>query len=246
VISVPDGIRREELEEGHGVTLPAAEGPVPGRSLFAYGGFDKLFLGSLSGKLADRIYQMTLVAAGNVVFALTNSENVLAQVQIWGTIPLFFAYPLLGTLIDSVDRRRLMWGLMALKGVVVFLFLWLLWPVRENTPAEAKAAVASAWWFGLALVCILNLIDSPFGPARASAVPDVAPPEHRGLGASLMATSGLIATLLGTLLGGLAADPRKLGPANTIFIAAALYGVSSLLLMWLPHAVTVPDRKSVV
>ncbi|MGD0094281.1 MAG: MFS transporter, partial [Planctomycetota bacterium] len=220
---------------------PAGESAVAG-SIFAYSGFNLLFLGSLAGKLADRLYQMALLTSAFVVFAGAAPENQVAYIQIISTVPLVVAYSLTGTLVDTTDRRRLMSGLMAIKGVFVVGFLPLLWHVTAHGDAAALEFVRKNWFLGLALVFILSTVDAPFGPARAAAVPDVTPLEHRRLGASLMATSGLIALLLGSLLGGYAAQTRHLGPANTILIAAGCFAVSVVLLALLPDAAAVPGN----
>ena len=209
-----------------------------GKSLFAYSAFNKLFFGSLFGKLADRLYQMALVATALAVFAGDDSAKQAARIQIVATIPLFFAYPLLGTLIDTTDRRRLMYLVMAIKSVIVLALIPLLWGVQSGM----TGAVKKHWVVCLALAFMLSLVDAPFGPARAAAVPDVAPLEQRRLGASLMATSGLISLLLGTFLGGIAAQTEYLGPANTIFVAFGCYALSVILLQWLPAAVAVPGN----
>ncbi|HYF51558.1 MAG TPA: MFS transporter [Planctomycetota bacterium] len=220
---------------------PAGPSAQPG-SIFGYRGFNQLFLGSLAGKFADRLYQMAMGASALIVFAGASPESQLALIQIVATIPLFFAYSLLGTLIDTYDRRRLMYLIMALKGVLVLGFVPLLWGVAAQTP-EGLQFVRTWWPVGLALIFFISLIDGPFGPARAAAVPDVVPVEHHQLGASLMATSGLISLLLGTFAGLMAARPTILGPAYTILIALGFYVVSTLLLMFLPDAVAVPGNK---
>jgi len=215
---------------------------APSQSIFAYSGFNKLFFGSLTGKFADRLYQMAMGASALIVFAGAAPESQLAFIQIVATIPLFFAYSMLGTLIDTTDRRRLMYMLMAIKGVLVIGFVPLLWHVAGQTP-EGLASVRQYWPLGLALIFFVSLIDGPFGPARAAAVPDVVAPEQQQLGASLMATSGLISLLLGTFVGLMASRPTMLGPACTILVALGFYAVSTLLLMFLPDAVAVPANR---
>lgn len=222
---------------------PSAARQAASGSIFVYSGFNKLFFGSLTGKLADRLYQSAMAAAAFVVFAGASSENQLAYIQIVATVPLLAAYSLSSALVDIADRRRLMWSLMAVKGVIVAGFLPLLWRVTAHADAAAFAFVRAYWYGGLALIFVLSVVDAPFGPARAAAVPDVAPLEHRRLGASLMAASGLIALLLGSMLGFYTAQTRHLGPANTIILAAGFYVVSVALLSFLPDAVAVPGNK---
>src|SRR3954464_5687440 len=110
------------------------EPPKTGGSIFSNTGFLKLFFGTLTGKFADRLYQMSMGASAMIVFAGASPESQLGYIQIVATIPLFFAYSLLGTLIDTSDRRRLMYTLNAIKGILVIGFVPLLWQVSGQTP----------------------------------------------------------------------------------------------------------------
>ena len=215
---------------------PEAKASDARSGLFGYPGFAKLFFGSLVGKLGDRLYQTAMAATALVVFAGGKSEDQLSNIQIVATVPLFFAYFAIGTLIDTANRRRLMSGIMAIKAFVVLIFVPFLWSVQ--TSGNLKD-VNDHWSLGLALICILSLIDAPFSPARAASVPDVSPPERRQLGASLIATSGLISTLFGSL-GFLIARADYLGPAYTILVAFGCFAFSALLLRTLPAVTTVP------
>src|ERR1043166_1130107 len=79
-----------------------------GRTLFAYAGFDKLFIGSFCGALADRLYQFSLISAAGVIFAKSASENKVGELQIVATVPLLFLSSLSGALVDRSDRRKLL------------------------------------------------------------------------------------------------------------------------------------------
>ncbi len=239
-----------ETKSRDGETAPA-EKDTPKRSLFSYAGFNTLFAGSLCGTLADRLYQMSLVAAALIIFAdPTEQSNIgpqkVAQIQIVGTIPGLLLYAATGSLVDSYDRRRLMMFIKGLKVFAVLLLVPLLWSVIQLDPKNPnqalQALLKSKWIWCLGTVVLLNFISVPFSPCRAAAIPDVAPDEHRSLGASLMATTGLISLLVGTFVGGeLAAS--SLGPARTVLIASGLYAVASFLFSRLPDAVAVPGNK---
>jgi 1-acyl-sn-glycerol-3-phosphate acyltransferase len=221
--------------------------PRPGASIFSFAGFNKLFAGSLCGTLADRLYQMSLIAAANVIFAGTASEEKVVWIQIVATVPGLLLYPMSGSLIDACDRRRLMTGIKASKIAAVLLLVPLLWHVATlnsgAAPADLKEKLIQYWPWCLAVVVLLNIISVPFSPARAAAVPDVAPEEQRSLGASLMATTGLISLLVGSMAGGYLARSDVLGPGKTILVSSAFYLFSTLFFMRLPDAVAVPGTK---
>ncbi|HYG75304.1 MAG TPA: MFS transporter [Planctomycetota bacterium] len=219
----------------------------PGGSIFSHSAFNKLFAGSLAGTLGDRIYQMSLIAAANLIFAGSASENKVVQVQIVATIPGLFLYSFSGSLIDTCDRRRLITWIKGLKCIAVLLLVPLLWSVVRLDPDNPDPALQQQlfdmWPVALAAVMLLNVINVPFAPARAAAIPDVAPLEHRSLGASLMATTGLISLLLGSMIGGVLARRTVLGPAITIFVSSALYLIATLFFSRLPDAVAVPANR---
>lgn len=242
------------------MTGPAATSPSPDAapgagagtqsrdgSIFSYTAFNTLFVGSLCGVFADRLYFTALIAAAYLIYSDAAPEEYKGQIQVYATIPLLLLYGLTGPLVDSLDRRRLLVLVKGLKAVLVLLFVPLLWRVVDLDPqtpdAGLRRALVALWPWCLGLVVLLNVITVPFSPARAAAIPDVVPEKHRSLGASLMATSGLMALLAAALLGGVLARTDVLGPALTAVAAAAFYGVATLLFMRLPDAVAVPGSE---
>ncbi|HEY3319139.1 MAG TPA: MFS transporter [Planctomycetota bacterium] len=216
-------------------------------SIFSYAGFRKLFFGSLCGAFADRLYFSALIAAANVIYFGSAVEDKKGQIQIYATIPLLILYGLSGSLIDSFNRRLLLAMVHAIKVGVVLLLAAPLWRVVALNPLAPDPALLaylkSQWPFCLSLVVVLNIITVPFGPARAAAIPDVVPERHRSLGASLMATSGLVALLLAMLVGGYVARTNVRGPAWTVVYASCFYLFSAVLFSRLPDAVAVPGNK---
>jgi 1-acyl-sn-glycerol-3-phosphate acyltransferase len=214
------------------------------RSAFSYIGFNKLFAGSLSATLGDRIYQMALIAAANIIFLGGDSEKNATRVQIIGTIPGVIFYAATSSMIDTFDRRRLMMFVQGLKIFAVLALIPLLWNTAKlDDDAAIRAQLVDLWPWCLAAVFMLNLISVPFSPARAAAVPDVLPIEHRSVGASLMATTGLISLLIGTGLGGVLARRSVLGPAKMIILSSILYLIGTLYFSKLPDAVAVPGNR---
>jgi 1-acyl-sn-glycerol-3-phosphate acyltransferase len=228
----------ETIEKPVQKTSPAEAKPG---GIFSHAGFVKLFIGSLFGTLGDRFHQMALIAAANVIFVASASEKQIVKIQIVATVPGLLLYGLSGSMVDTFDRRRLMMVIKALKFVSVLLLAPLLWQVVKLSGATADP---SFLWNGcLAVIVLLNIFSVPFSPARAAAVPDVAPLEHRSLGASLMATTGLISLLVGSAAGAWLARGDKLGPAGTVALASGFYLVASLLFSRLPAAVAVPGNR---
>ena len=255
-------MNESETNSSAAPSAPASNGIAvaekQGKSVFSYPEFLKLFFGSLSGAFADRVYFAVLAAAANVIYIKSAPENEQGRIQIVASVPLLLLYGLSGSLVDSMDRRRLLYMVKAIKAAVVLLFMPLLWQAIQidadmlarfkggtDTPSDLALLdlLKSHWPYCLGLVVLLNILTVPFGPARAAAIPDVLPENHRSMGASLMATSGLMALLAAQFVGGMLARTDMLGPAHTIAVCAFFYVVSSALFLRLPDAVAVPGNK---
>ena len=226
---------------------PGTDGPA--RNVFAYPGYVKLLTASLLGALGDRFYQGLMIATANEIFQgktdelkeLGSRQNL--RVQIFSILPMLILYALVGSWVDSCDRRRLLTWIEAIKVAVVLGFVWLLRDLTGLRDAGSVGTIPAEWTYGLALVVLLNAITVPFSPARASIVPDVLPEERRSLGASLIATAGLVSYLIGGLAGMKLARAESLGPVNMAFAASALFLISSLIFRMLPENVTVPNTQ---
>ena len=242
--------------ESNSSAAPAAsvskDASSPGETLrtkfiFSYGGFRKLFFGSLCGAFADRLYFSALIAAAYVIFFDKQPENYKGRIQIYATIPMLILYGFSGSFVDAYDRRKILTWVQALKIFIVLAFVPILWNVVQfkiDAPDFAlRDTLAGMLPYWVALLVILNAITVPFSPARAAAIPDVVPEEHRSLGASLMATSGLLALLLAMAIGSQLARTDNIGPAWTIVVSSAFYAISTFLFMRLPDAVAVPGNK---
>ncbi len=226
-----------------------ADKTATAKNVFAYPGYLKLLSASLLGALGDRFYQGLMIATANEIFQgkteelkeLASRQNL--RVQIFSILPMLILYALVGSWVDSCDRRRLLTWIEAIKVAVVLGFVWLLRDLTGLRILGSFGTIPLEWTLGLALVVLLNAITVPFSPARASIVPDVLPEERRALGASLIATAGLVSYLIGGLAGMQLAKAESLGPVNMAFAASALFLVSSLIFRLLPQNVTIPNNQ---
>jgi len=226
---------------------PAETEPQPTRTIFGNREFLKLFTGTLLGAFGDRLYFVALCAAANILYAKGQPEDQKGTIQIIATIPQLLLYGLSGSLVDSVDRRKLLQWVKGLKVVGVLFFIPLLWQVTSLDPVnpdpEMVKKITANWYLCLTLTGILWAITVPFAPARSSIIPDVTTEDQRSIAASLIATSGLMAMLAATGLGGMIARTDVLGPVWAMTIASACYFVSVLLFRRLPDATAVPGNK---
>lgn len=201
--------------------------------LFGNRDFLKLFFGSLAGKLGERLYQMAIIMA--VVKAFPDTTEHIALITLAGVLPQFFLFPLIGKLIDSVDRRRILWSICLISAVCV----WFLAPLLLLDPKLAQ--FREHWNQSLYVVFILSTIFVAFGPARASALPDVVSGPKTGIAASVIATSGLVAILLGSVIGGYLS--YKFGSLGVLPFSCGLYLAGALSMRLLPNSVAIPGTN---
>lgn len=135
----------------------------------------------------------------------------------------FFAGPVLGTLGDSVGRRR------------VLLFSMLAFSVDYALMAVAPTI---AWLF--AGRAIAGIAGASYGPANA-VLADVTPPEKRGATFGLMGAAFGIGFIIGPAIGGLLASYGHRAP----FVAAAvLAGLNAIWIFFaLPETLTPENRR---
>jgi len=239
------------------VTAPTPTEKEPSKSVFSSGAFNKLFAGTLFGAFGDRMYFVALSATANILFIGGKPEDEKGTIQIIATIPQLLLYGLAGSLVDSVDRRRLLQIVKGLKVFGVLLFIPLLWKLNQlvQLPPGTSAAeqlrvngtliaeIKNNWYWCLTLTGILWAITVPFAPARSSVIPDVTTDDHRSIAASLIATSGLMAMLAATGIGGQIARTDMLGPVWTMVLCSTCYFLSVVLFRSLPDATAVPGNK---
>ena len=235
------------MAENHEAAAAPAEPAA--RNVFAYPGYIKLLSASLLGALGDRFYQGLMIATANEIFQGTTDKlreegsRQNLRVQIFSILPMLILYALVGSWVDSCDRRRLLTWIEGIKVAVVLGFVYLLSNLGELRALGSAGTIPWQWNYGLALVVLLNAITVPFSPARASIVPDVLPEERRSLGASLIATAGLVSYLIGGLAGMKLAAAESLGPVNMAIAASALFLFSSIIFRVLPDNVMIPNNQ---
>jgi len=230
------------------VAAAAADAQADSSNIFGIPAFRKLFFGSFIGVLGDRLCIAALGVAAFIIFKGVDGgsvEDKTGQIQVWATIPLLLFYGLAGALVDRFDRRKLLWVVKLLKLLSVIPLIFLLKEVVTLDPNAPdlviKNRLIALWPYCLLVIALMHLITVPFGPARAAAVPDVVPERHQSLAASLMATSGLLAMLVGVWAGTeLSRTDKGIGPALTIIVACVCYALSALLFSRLPDNVAVP------
>ncbi|WP_066794672.1 TCR/Tet family MFS transporter [Sphingomonas soli] len=154
---------------------------------------------------------------------LADAARIGGYMLVAYAVTQFFAGPVLGTLGDSIGRRRVM------------LFSMLAFSIDY---ALMAAAPTIGWLFVGRLIA--GITGASFGPANAI-LADVTPPDRRGATFGLMGAAFGVGFIIGPAIGGLLADFGTRAP----FIAAAvLAGLNAAwIFLALPETLAQENRR---
>lgn len=154
---------------------------------------------------------------------LADAARIGGYMLVAYAVTLFFAGPVLGTLGDSIGRRRVM------------LFSMLAFSIDYGLMAMAPTI---GWLFVGRLIA--GITGASFGPANAI-LADVTPPEKRGATFGLMGAAFGVGFIIGPAIGGLLAD---FGPRAPFIAAAVLAGINAIwILVALPETLDPAHRR---
>src|SRR5690606_13287790 len=120
-----------------------------------------LWMGAVVSLFGDWFNTLALY---RVVLDLTGSELALGAVFLTKLLPLAFASPLAGVLVDRLDRRRVLIGADLLRAALVLGFLL----VRD----------AGDLWLLYTLASAQIVVSAAFDPAKNAALPSIARPRE--------------------------------------------------------------------
>ncbi len=174
--------------------------------------FVQFWFAQLMSQFGDRVFQMALV--GLVGISHPGSSMELAKLISFTIIPVLIVGPVAGVYIDRWDRRRTLFICDLIRGILVLLTaLYLVhWHVI---------------WLVYGVVFVIFSLSRFYVPAKMSFIPEIVHEDDLLIANSLATTSGMIALVLGALLGGLIVE---YGKSFGGFCSGALcYFISSLL-----------------
>ena len=190
----------------------------PARAL-ARPAFRGLLAGQVVSIAGDRLNYLALVALLSAHAASSGDPGArpaLLAALAWAMLgPSLVVSPWAGALVDRWPLVRTLLVTDALRALVV-------------------AAIPLAWMATgslapvFALVAVAFTLNAFFLPARSALPPHLVPPESLAAGNAVLVLGGVVATVIGTSIGGPLVD--RLGPAVALWIDAATYGVSVVAL----------------
>ena len=178
--------------------------------------YRRLWLGSSLSSVGS---QMTQFAVALQVYLLTHSSAAVGVVGLVSAIPAITCGLLGGTVIDAVDRRRLV------------LFTSSLLALTSAALALQALAQLDQLWLLYVLVAVQSLLGSINAPARRTFMPRLLPPDQVPAGVALTMLTMHVSLVIGPTMAGLltAAGGLKLCYLlDAVSFLAALYGVFRL------------------
>jgi MFS transporter, DHA3 family, macrolide efflux protein len=150
--------------------------------------FFRFWFAQLISQFGDRVYQMALV--GLMAIRHPGSSVEMAKLLSFTIIPVFIVGPIAGVYIDRWDRRRTLFICDFIRGVLVLFAAFYL----INLPVI---------WPMYVVVFIIFSFSRFYVPAKLSFIPEIVQEDDLHIANSLVTTTGMIALVLGALLGGL-------------------------------------------
>ncbi len=176
--------------------------------------FWRFWFAQLISQFGDRVHQMALV--GLIALRAPGSAFELAKLLAFTIIPVFIIGPFAGVYVDRWDRRTTMFICDMVRGFIV-LGIAMYW-MHLTTIVWVYAAV-----FGVFALSRFHV------PAKMSFIPQMVNPEDLHIANSLVSVTGMIALVVGALLGGILVE--NVGSQGGFLWDAATYFISAGLVV---------------
>lgn len=184
------------------------------RKSFQNRSFFFFWLAQLISQFGDRINQMALVGlvAGRQFGTASTME--LAKLLAFTIIPVFIVGPIAGVYVDRWDRKMTLFACDLIRGLLILTIPFIFIARESMIPIYIVVFLA---------FCLSRF----YVPAKMSIIPELVEAEHLHVANSLATMTGMIAFVLGALLGGLiveygGARGGFLCDATTFFLSALL------------------------
>lgn len=181
--------------------------------------FRSLWIGQLISALGDRLTQMGILTF--VMVAAQDKGDKVALITFFSLLPFLLFGPLFGALVDRYSRKKVMIFADVIRaGLVVLIpFIWI------NTHS---IPIILAWFF------VLGTLTALFSPAKMSIITNITDRDVLLEANSMIVTTGMVATLIGTLIAGAVIKVTGVKPA--FYINGLTYGISAFFIMQIAYS----------
>lgn len=175
--------------------------------------FRYLWLGQLISSLGDRLTQMGILTF--VMVRAADKGDKMALITFFSLLPFSLFGPFFGALADRYSRKNLMIFADIMRAIFVVLIpvIWL------NTHA---IALIITWFF------ILGSLTALFTPAKMSIITNIADKDILLKANSVIVTTGMVTTLVGTLIAGIVI--KITGIKAAFYINSLTYFISAFFI----------------
>lgn len=176
--------------------------------------FRYLWTGQLVSALGDRLTQMGILTF--VMVSSADKGGKMALITFFSLLPFLLFGPLFGAIADRYSRKNLMIFADIMRAAFVLLipFIWV------NTHSVSL----TVFWFFL-----LGSLTALFTPAKLSIITNITDKDILLEANSLIVSTGMVATLVGTLIAGAVIKIAGIRPA--FYINSITYIISALFIL---------------
>ena len=175
--------------------------------------FRYLWTGQLISALGDRLTQMGILTF--VLILSRDNGSKMALITFFSLLPFLLFGPLFGALVDRYSRKKLMLFADIMRAALV-AFMPIIW---MNTHSLALVIL---------LIFLLGALSALFAPAKMSIITNITDKDVLLQANSLIVTTGMVATLVGTLIAG--AVIKITGVKVGFYINSLTYIISAIFI----------------
>ncbi len=190
--------------------------------------FELLIAGQVTSKLAHAVFLIVLTL---YLKQLTDSARVLGAAQFLSYLPAVVLGPFAGILVDRFERKRLLVGADAARGLAIVL-----------VAAAASSGSALPVWILFALAATVSLCQAVFLPAVQALLPELVAPERLRRGNAVRGAGVQLSNLGGNAAGGILfawfGGPLVLLFTGVVFLVSAVQELLIRIPLRPPHART--------
>lgn len=198
----------------HATPTDSSEPSETGWQLLETRDFGLLYVGQLISQIGDGLNKVALLW---FVYELTGSALKMMVIGLLQTIPPLLFGPLIGVCLDRLSKKRVMIWVDLLRTLLVLLI---------PTLYAAQALTLECLYL---LVFLTAIVSTVFGPALASAIPQIVGRSQLTAANALIQSTSNIGVLMGPAISGLGI--AFVGAQNVLYLDALTFLISALCLM---------------
>ena len=183
------------------------------KSLFKNKSFSLLWWGQFISALGDRFTQMALLTIAMILYADTGEK--MAWITFYSLLPFLFFGQAFGVIGDKLSRKKIMIFADILRAVLV-----------ASIPFISRHANSLGYIY--LIVFSVGVLSALFSPAKMAIIPNMVEKEKVISANSLVASSGMFSTLVGTLIAGYLI--KFFGPYPMFFVNAFTFIISAVMI----------------